>query len=204
MSEPIISHYMSIDEYLAAEAKASVRHEYVRGRIFAMTGATDAHNIICGNLFAPLHSFLRGGPCIAYANDMKVHVEIMESFYYPDIMVSCEPLDPSSVFKCTPRLIVEVLSPSTRLTDRREKLVAYQQLASLMQYVVIEQKRYLVESHTRLSGKDWQTTALRSRDDTLILDVQSGKKFEIGLNQIYERLSLPLVVEEPEAEYELV
>lgn len=203
MSEPITSQYMSIDEYLAFENKSKGRHEYVRGHVFAMTGATDAHNVICGNLYAPIHGFLRGGPCIAYINDMKVHVEIMESFYYPDIMVSCEPFDPSSIFKCNPRLIIEVLSPSTKHIDSREKLVAYQQLDSLMQYVLVHQRKYLIESHTRVTEKKWQSLSLRAKDETLVLDVQQGKTLAISLSQIYERISLPLVLEESEEEYEL-
>jgi len=112
---------MATDEYLEFEEQAAVRHEYVRGQIFAMTGSAEAHNVISGNLFAALHNFLQGTGCRVFQNDMKVRVEAADCFYYPDIMVTCEPYEAKSVFKNSPRLIIEVLSPSTKHIDRREK-----------------------------------------------------------------------------------
>ena len=203
MSEPIISRYITVDEYLESEEQANARHEYVRGRVFAMAGATDAHNTICGNLFSAVHTFLRGSSCTVYANEMKVNVEILDSFYYPDIMVTCEPFNASSVFKSNPRLIIEVQSPSTKHVDRREKLVAYQALPSLQQYVMVAQNRYWIESQHRLSEMDWGSTILRSPEEKLNLDALAGRTLIVSLKQIYERLSLPLRVEEEDAEYEL-
>jgi Uma2 family endonuclease len=125
MSVPGNVAHMSVDEYLSSEEHASVRREYVDGRVFAMTGVTKRHNIIAGNIYSILRAHVRGSQCRAYISDVKVRVEAANSFYYPDVMVSCEPFDHKSVFTSTPRLIVEVLSRSTAAIDRREKVLAY-------------------------------------------------------------------------------
>src|SRR5262249_26861704 len=112
---------LSVEEYLALEEKSKVRHEYVAGHIFAMAGANDAHNIISINVATILRPHLRRSGCRVYMVDMKVRVEAADTFYYPDVMVTCEPFAAKSVFKSRPVLLVEVLSLGTELVDRREK-----------------------------------------------------------------------------------
>ncbi|MDZ4835150.1 MAG: Uma2 family endonuclease [Candidatus Melainabacteria bacterium] len=203
MAEPDKTSRLSAEDYLELEGReSSVRHEYVRGKIFAMTGATDAHNIICGNLFVALHAFIRGSGCFVYINDMKVRIEVADSFYYPDIMVTCESFNAKSVFKQSPRLIVEVLSPSTKQIDRREKLVAYQQLSSLMQYVVVYQNRMLIEVNQRNPEGEFELTRLTG-SDVLRLKALPENTLSIAVSTSYEGLELPPFVEESEEEYEL-
>lgn len=81
------------DDYLAWEQDQPTRSEYVDGEVFAMSGASDAHGTAAGNLFAGLHAHLRGTPCKPFIADMKVHVEAANSFFYPDILVTCDPRD---------------------------------------------------------------------------------------------------------------
>src|SRR5438045_635778 len=122
---------LTVDEYLEAEKTASVRHEYVGGQIYAMAGASDTHNTLAGNFFALLKSNLRSGPFRVYISDMKVRVEAVNAFYYPDVVVTCDPEDKGEYAKTRPCLIVEITSPSTTVTDHREKLLAYRKLPSL-------------------------------------------------------------------------
>ncbi len=112
---------MTVDEYMAFEMRATVRHEFVDGRLFAMSGATKRHNIIAGNIYSILRAHVRGSQCRAYVSDVKARVESMNIFYYPDVMVSCDLFDKDSTFAARPVLIVEVLSRSTAAIDRREK-----------------------------------------------------------------------------------
>ncbi|MGH9755088.1 MAG: Uma2 family endonuclease, partial [Blastocatellia bacterium] len=149
---------LSVEEYLALEEKSEARHEYVAGYIFAMAGATDAHNIIAINVATTLRPHLRRSGCRVYMVDMKVRVEAVDAFYYPDVMVTCEPFVAKSIFKSKPVLLVEVLSPGTELTDRREKLSAYFKLESLMEYVLISQDEKRVEIYRR--GKHGKTQLL--------------------------------------------
>src|ERR1700678_3274194 len=113
--------YITAEEYLTEEAHAPLKHEYVDGRVFVMTGSTLRHNIIASNIQSILRTHVRGSRCRAYIADVKVKVESTNSFYYPDVMVSCDKYDDKSVFTCNPELVVEVLSRSTAAIDRREK-----------------------------------------------------------------------------------
>src|ERR1041384_6979391 len=92
---------LTVDEYLEAEKTALVRREYVAGQIYAMAGASDAHNTIAGNFFAALRSKLRGGPCRVYVSDMKVRVEAVNALYYPDVVVSRDPEDNGEYVRAT-------------------------------------------------------------------------------------------------------
>src|SRR5205807_1050685 len=107
-----------------------IRHEYVAGQIFAMAGTTDAHNLICGNLYAAMHGHLRGGPCKLFMADVKARlfVEGEHFFYYPDLMVTCDRRDTEPLYKSFPKLIIEVLSDSTERLDRSEKFWNYVQI----------------------------------------------------------------------------
>lgn len=191
----------SIEEYLAREQDSTVRHEYIDGQLFAMTGASEAHNLICGNIFASLHQHLRNTSCRCFMSDMKVKVEAANSFYYPDIMVTCEPYDAKSVFKQAPSVIIEVLSPSTEHIDRREKLMAYRQLESLKQYVLVHQTRQRVTLYRRTSDNDWEVLVL-GRADTLVFD-SLPERFELPLESIYQGVSFDSVVEEFDEELEI-
>ena len=113
-------------EYLTLEARSPVRHEYVAGEIFAMTGASIRHNIIAGNLYTALRTHLRGSPCRALMEGVKLYLKKERSYFYPDVMVTCESrlleLDAQMQIVDSPTLIVEVLSPSTEGIDRRESV----------------------------------------------------------------------------------
>ena len=143
-----LSPPMTVEEYLAFEEASDVRHEYVDGYIYAMTGGSLRHNYITGNIAERLRRAARGGPCRVFTSDVKVRVGETK-FYYPDVVVVCGPVDMDGVFLRNPRLIVEVLSPSTRAVDQREKVAAYRTLDSLAAYVTVEQSQRVVEWHYR-------------------------------------------------------
>jgi len=146
------------DDYLAWEQDQPIRSEYVDGEVFAMSGASDAHGTAAGNLFAGLHAHLRGTPCKPFIADMKVHVEAANSFFYPDILVTCDPRDRSaeaSHVKRHPLLIVELLSPSTEAYDRGNKFAAYRTLAALQEYVLVSLEERRIEVFRRDDSGHW-------------------------------------------------
>ncbi len=145
-------------DYLAWELAQIGRHEYVNGEVCAMSGSSDAHGTATGNFSAALHAHTRGTPCKPFVADMKVHVEPANSFFYPDIVVTCDPRDrgpEASHVKQHPALIVEVLSPSTEAYDRGNKFAAYRQLESLQEYVLISLDARRVEVFRRDAGGHW-------------------------------------------------
>ena len=126
-------------DYLAWEPTQAERHEYIDGEVFAMAGAEDRHVTVTMNLAFALRQHLSGSPCRTYMSDMRLHVAAANSYFYPDVLVTCSALDlASSMVKTEPKLIAEVLSPSTAAYDRGLKFSHYRRIASLEEYVVID------------------------------------------------------------------
>ena len=142
---------ISIDDYLAGELKSQVKHEYLGGFVYAMAGATNLHNTIAGNIFASLHTRLRGNKCRPYNSDTKIRVRLPMQFrfYYPDASVVCDPNPPHDSYQDEPVAIVEVLSRDTRRTDEGEKKDAYCIIPSLQTYLLVEQEMPAVTVHRR-------------------------------------------------------
>ncbi len=147
---------LDADSYLAWEAQQPDKHEYVRGELFAMVGARREHVVATLNLATALKQRLRGGPCQAYVSDLKLRVEAANAFFYPDVMVSCDPLDHAAeLYIEHPTLIAEVLSDSTAAFDRGDKFAAYRTLPSLEEYVLVDIPSRRVESFRRASDGEW-------------------------------------------------
>jgi Uma2 family endonuclease len=144
------------DEYLTAEQSSDIRHEYVAGQLFAMAGAGETHNRISLNLAFHLRAAARGTPCGVFISDMKVKVEKHDAFYYPDVLLTCDRDDSASLYKQSPCLIAEVLSPPTEIIDRREKLIAYRTLSSLRYYLLISQERRQAEVYSLDASGSWR------------------------------------------------
>lgn len=145
-------------EYLAFEEQSPIRHEYVGGEIYAMTGGSQRHNRIALNIASRLLSVLSGKPCQVFINDVKLYVAKDSAYYYPDVMVTCGEQAAranESQVVADPVLVVEVLSPGTEAIDRREKLAAYRRLASLQEYVLVSQDRRQVEIYRRQGDIGW-------------------------------------------------
>jgi len=145
---------ISVDEYLRDEMLAEYKHEFVDGEVYVMAGASENHNLLSGNLFSELKNQLKGKPCKIFVSDMKVKVE--ESFFYPDVMVVCQEDNANDYYKTAPIIIVEVLSNSTRRFDKTHRLSAYQQIASLEEYVLIEQNFSEIQVFSRQNH--WQSS----------------------------------------------
>jgi Uma2 family endonuclease len=155
MADPVRHRPITIDDYLRLEAAAvDVKHEYVAGDVYAMTGGTRRHNYIAGNIFTRLRLAARGGPCRVYMSDVKLRAA-RDVVYYPDVMVACGPEGTDPLVEDAPCVVVEVLSPTTQATDRREKAMVYKQLAGLRAYVIVEQERRRVQRHWRDDEGAW-------------------------------------------------
>ena len=128
-------------EYLEGERLSEIRHEFVDGRIYAMSGASLRHNEICLDTAFLLKKHLSGGPCRTFVEAVKVELadDLTESYYYPDVFVTCEPADDDSHVVRHPKLIIEVLSPSTSRNDRGDKLANCKRIPSVEEIVHIEQ-----------------------------------------------------------------
>ena len=150
-------HWVSVEEYLAIDrASPDVKYEYMDGHMYAMSGGTIDHAEIAANLFFLLRRYLRGKSCRAFSSDVRVQVA-ERKYYYPDVTVSCNSDDwqqGSNDIVRTPRLVVEVLSPSTESFDRGKKFRVYQACPSIEEYVLIYTTHQMVEIYRR-QGKLW-------------------------------------------------
>jgi len=177
-------------EYLDREAQAAERHEYVDGIAYAMAGAGERQNRIAGNVFVALRLAARGTPCGVYVSDMKLRVAHAAAYYYPDVMMSCEPASPETAVKEAPCFIAEVFSPSTAATDTREKLHAYRGIETLRYYVVVDSDRVSVAYHVRGEDGGWLAASLDLGER---LEVVCGPvRASLALASIYEDTGLAL------------
>lgn len=176
--------------YLAFERSAEAKHEYWHGELFAMTGASRAHNLLVTNLVRLLGNALLDRPYEVYPSDMRVAAASGEVFTYPDVTVVCdEPrfIDDAQDTLINPSAVVEVLSPSTEAYDRGKKFEHYRGLSSLRSYVLVAQDRALIELYTRQGDGTWSLSDHRAGDRVRLaaLDVV------VALDEIYHRVLPP-------------
>jgi len=171
------------EDYLKWEETQEQKHEFVKGEVFAMGGARQAHVLVSGNVFASLKHFLRNKPCRTYMADMKLRIEQLDSFFYPDVMVSCDKSDhKEEQFISNPALIVEVLSDSTEAYDRGAKFSAYRQIESLQEYFLIDIKTKQVECFRRTSDGHWTLYVYEASDFCEF----SALEFTVAVADIFE------------------
>lgn len=144
---------LSVEDYLEMEKTATVRHEYVAGEVYAMVGVSRRHSRIAGNIFRLLAVAAAGGSGRVHQSDMKLQID--DGFYYPDVMVACGPEPENPYYEDAPCLVIEVVSPSTESTDRREKLAAYKRVPGLKACLIVDQERMQVERHFRDEAGGW-------------------------------------------------
>ena len=147
---------LTAEEFIAWESGQGERHEFVNGEVFAMAGAEDRHVTVAGNFYIALREHLRGTPCRTFMSDMKLQVAAANSYFYPDVMVTCNSADAASpLSKAEPVLLVEVLSPSTAAYDRGEKFVHYRRIASLQEYVLVDIDTRRTDVFRKQAGGMW-------------------------------------------------
>ena len=162
---------ISVDDYLLGEQQTDIKHEYLDGQVVAMGGASRAHGLLVMSLSALLLPAARQKHCQLFAADMKLRLDHdgASYFYYPDLVLSCDPADRDPLFVRSPCLLVEVLSPSTERIDTREKLLAYRLLPSLREYLLLRQDTLHAELYQRRDDGGWTHQRLKQPDDAFSL-----------------------------------
>ncbi len=176
---------ISVEEYLDGEEISPTKHEFIDGEVYAMAGTSQNHNRITGNICNSLLNHLKNSPCEPFIENIKVRAA-EDVFYYPDVLVTCEGEFKNPYYCEEPILIVEVVSPSTRQIDRREKLRAYQQMPSVQEYVIIEQEKIAVEIYRRQPDGKWITYFFSRTDEDFTLE---SVDLTIEMTELYRRVS---------------
>lgn len=170
------------EDYLAWEATQTERHEYLDGEVFAMAGAEDRHVTVSLNIAFALRQHLSGGPCRTYMSDMRLHVAAANSYFYPDVLVTCSAQDQASPrVKTEPTLIIEVLSPSTAAYDRGLKFSHYRSLPSLQEVALIDLDTRITDVYRKGSDGLWVLHPF-SRGETVEL---ASAGLQISASQLF-------------------
>lgn len=181
-------------EYRDFEETSKIKHEFINGGLYAMAGGMETHADICLNITSAAKARLRGKACKASNSDLKVKVEATGDTFYPDATIHCPPQRSEGKGNhtlLTPSVIFEVLSPSNKAYDREEKLLFYQKIRTLTDYVLVDAERIFVEHFSRNhADEDWRWRVSMRRTDVLLLP---NVELELPLAEIYEELDLPEV-----------
>ena len=182
--------YISPANYLAGELVSPIRHEYRQGEVFAMTGGTQIHATIVLNLATALKLHLRGSGCRPFSENMKVQLEAVNAFYYPDLVVTCDERDnqPTQTFIAYPCLIMEVLSPSTAAFDRGEKFADYRTLPTLVEYGLVSTEGRQVDLYQRNETGQWSRASSTDANPAPVW--LRSVNLELSLDTIYEAVRL--------------
>ncbi len=154
---------VSVEDFLASEALEQGRREYLGGYVYpVIRDGSLNHNLIAGNCFAYLKTKLQDSGCRAFVSDVMVRLVVEEDtyFYYPDIVVTCDPDDRNPQFLMAPKVLIEVISPSTVRVDTREKWYLYRNSPAIEEIVLLEQNSRGGKIARRNEG--WKTEALNA------------------------------------------
>jgi len=183
--------YLTPEEYLAMERQAETKSEYLRGDVFALAGASEAHNLVVVNVVSALSAQLKSRPCKVYGSDMRVRVKETGLCAYPDASVVCGRAEFEDRQKDTllnPTIIIEVLSLSTERYDRGAKFAHYRTLESLSDYVLIAQSHPIIEHYARQPDDKWLLSTYEGLEAVAPLP---SIACELPLADIYDKVEWP-------------
>lgn len=183
--------YYSPEEYLALEEKAGRKSEYYNGKIYLMSGGSNNHSRICVNTIVELSHGLDDTRCEIFESNMRILVEASDFYTYPDVAVTCgeaEFMAGRSDTLLNPIMLVEVLSPSTRIYDRGEKFLFYRSIKSLQIYLLVEQLKVYVECYQKQADETWLLKIYDSPDQEIEL-AAVGVKITVG--KLYKHVKFP-------------
>lgn len=176
------------EEYLRLERAAEFKSEFYNGEIIAMAGASRFHNGVKENLAIQIGNQIWKGSCQSFSSETKVYVDRTGNYFYPDILIVCdEPVsqDRNHDVLLNPTVVIEVLSPSTENFDRGMKMLNYQRIPSLHEYLVVYQDQPLIQHYAKQADDTWIQTRLEGMSATLTL---LEGKVVIPLADIYNRI----------------
>ncbi len=183
-------NYVSPEQYLEMEKDSDEKHEYYKGEVFAMSGASPAHNDIAYNINRLIAAFLHGKGCKLYGSDFRVHIPENSLFTYPDFSIVCGKTETPAIYAdnlTNPAVIVEILSRSTQDYDRGTQFNLYRSIKTLQEYILIDFIAIGVEIFTRQPGDTWILTEFKKLSDQFSI---STIQLRLKLEDIYDDVVL--------------
>lgn len=189
---PKRQEHLTAEEYLFQERLSETRREYFNGETFAMAGASRRHNQIVSNLTRVLGNQLADRPCSVYSSDMKVKIQKLNKYAYPDVLIVCGQQqfeDENEDVLLNPVVIIEVLSDSTEAYDRGDKFLHYQTIPSLAEYLLVSQKACQIEKFTRQSDNAWVYSQYREMGSDVEVELATVD-CRLRLQEVYAKVHI--------------
>jgi Uma2 family endonuclease len=183
-------NYVSPEAYLAMERVAQEKHEYFKGEVYAMSGASNEHNDIAYNINRLVAAFLHGKGCKLYGSDFRIHIPANTLFTYPDFTIVCGKADTPEIYTdnlTNPAVIIEILSKSTRDYDRGTKFSLYREIKTLKEYILIDSTAISVEIFTKQEDGKWMLSEFKQLTDSFVI---STIGLTLQLKDVYEDVSI--------------
>lgn len=188
MGNALEKPFITQEEFLLTERESKVKHEYFKGEIFAMSGASRFHNRLFSNMFGNLFNYLKGKKCTPYGSDLRVHVQQNTLYTYPDITIVCgeeEYLDDKFDTLTNPKVIIEILSPTTKDYDRGSKFMLYRAIPSLVEYVLVDSEAVCIERFYKNEEGIWSLFEYKELTDLVYF---AAIDFKISVEEIYSNV----------------
>jgi len=182
-------NYVSPEQYLEMERAAETKHEYYKGEVFAMSGASWQHNVIAKNINTIVLPFLKGKPCDMFGSDLRIHIPENSLYTYPDFSIICgkpETTDDEKDTVVKPSVLIEILSKSTKDYDRGTKFNLYRSISTLNEYILIDSTAIGVEIFTRQQDNSWILTEFKQLTGSFVI---STIGHTLHLHDIYDDVS---------------
>jgi Uma2 family endonuclease len=182
-------NFISPEQYLEMERASSEKHQYYKGQVFVMSGASVNHFMITKNINRLALPFLHGKSCDLYGSDLRIHIPENTLYTYPDFSIICGVLQTTDKEKDTitnPSAIIEILSRSTKNYDRGTKFNLYRSIPSLQEYILIDSTEVSAEIFTRNPDNTWQLTEFKKISDNLTIRTIG---LTLQLKDIYEGIN---------------
>ena len=183
-------NYISPEDYLLKERASQEKHEYFKGEVFAMSGASWEHNIIAKNISTIILPFLKGSSCDMFGSDLRIHIPENTLYTYPDFSIICgkpEVTDKEKDTAVKPSVIIEILSKSTKDYDRGSKFMLYRSIKTLKEYITIDSLSFSVEIFTRQENNTWLLSEFKQLSDSFVISTIS---LTLQLKDVYEDVSI--------------
>lgn len=180
---------MTEAEYLVLDETSEFKHEFSGGQVYMMTGGSVRHGIITASMITELNNQLDGQDCTVISSDVRVHIASKNAYRYPDVTVFCgepEYMANRNDTIINPIILVEVLSPSTALIDRNDKLAEYTQIDSLQAYLLVSQQEARVERYMRYQSGDWLYSVADGLEESITLPTLNCT---LSLSKIYQKIT---------------
>jgi Uma2 family endonuclease len=183
-------NYISPEKYLEIERASEEKHEYFKGEVFAMSGATWEHNVIAKNINTIILPFLKGKPCNMFGSDLRIHIPENTLYTYPDFSIICnkpETTDEEGDTIVRPSAIIEILSKSTKEYDRGTKFNLYREINTLKEYILIDSTKISVEIFTKQDENNWNLKEFKNINDSFIITTIG---LTLPLKEVYEDVTI--------------